>query len=395
MLAGSHSRPMRSATPPPPPDRTKFSVTNASRFLPELREATTLAQLFALRARVDDALRAESAKQTHLIDLSLVHELTVQRSGVDSKIDDALAGSSVDRDFRSLLSHPHASEYFEPARRDVTKSGFGFPANGSYVTAVLGALSQRSPLLRYSTVLTTPTGEDLSLQWGAVLPTPNGKTAEAGSISSTDPTFGQTTMRVFKYPALFVASRELVEDTTMPLEQYCAGPVGERLARSFSADAWAGAGGTSAPQGLMASLTTVTAAGASTATMADVEALLATVPSQYSTPDRLVLLMAPAAYLQLRKQKDSAGNYLWPANAPFELFGYRVDLDPALAAPASGTKSIVAGDFANAYAVRLLPVRVSTGRTQLFTADAVQFMTTLRADGRVMVADACRALVHP
>jgi HK97 family phage major capsid protein len=141
---------------------------------------------------------------------------------------------------------------------------------------------------------------------------------------------------------------------------------------------------------------TVTAAGAATVTFADIETLVAAVPANYRHGGGAAFVMAPAAYLALRNQKASTGgSYMWDPTQGDTLFGFPVRVDNALAAPASAARSVVFGDFAQAYAIRLLPVRFMTSEQQAFSSGLVGAQVVIRADGRTMNTGAVRALIHP
>lgn len=130
-------------------------------------------------------------------------------------------------------------------------------------------------------------------------------------------------------------------------------------------------------------------------THADVENLVRAVPAAYRTGENFAIVASPAAYMDLRTEKDTAGNFKWPPGAPDVLYGATVYQDNALAAPATTARSVVAGDFKAAYAIRMLPVRFEMATHNSFNSGLVNAMVTLRADGRTMITSAVRALLHP
>lgn len=282
-------------------------------------------------------------------------------------------------------------------RRDLARPSGVSAGSDSFVEGLFGALVDVVPLLELATIVTTANGGDLEFDYIASQPTVAGIVAEGTTITGTDPTFGEVAFGApFKYPANIKFSAELVEDWRFDLEGYITARVVPTLQRKLADNLWRGAGGTTAPQGLATAATTVTAAGASTVTFADIETLIAAVPANYRHGGGAALVMHPAAYLALRNQKASTGgSYMWDPTRGDTLFGFPVRVDNALAAPATTARSVVFGDFSQAYAIRLLPVRFATSDQQAFASGLVNAQVVIRADGRTMNTGAVRALVHP
>ena len=142
-------------------------------------------------------------------------------------------------------------------------------------------------------------------------------------------------------------------------------------------------------------VSTVTAGAAATVAFLDVENLLNAVPAAYRTSGRCSIGMCPSAYMILRAIKDSSGAHVWPVNAPDVLYGFPVWIDNALPTPATTARSMVAGDFRTAYAIKLAPLKIARSSGQDLNTWLVQVRTVMRVDGKPLVTDACRALVHP
>lgn len=274
-------------------------------------------------------------------------------------------------------------------------------SNPSFATHFVGAAVQAAPLLDLATTVTTNMGGTVDWSFVSTQPTVGGPFTPGTTVTASDPVWGGGDMlSPFKYGLTVAASNELIEDTDFPFEEWTAQRVAPAVARKASTDWWGGAGGTTAPEGLLAGLTTVTAAGAATVTLDDVANLLSNVPSEYAFTDRCAVLLAPAAYWQLRRQTlgtSAAGGMAISSDTPWNgrILGYRFRVDPALASPASAAKSVVAGDFSAAYVIRLLPLRVASAIGQTFNTDKTQIHVSMRVDGRRMLTNAARALVHP
>lgn len=276
-----------------------------------------------------------------------------------------------------------------------------YSSNPTFATHFLGAAVQASPLLDLATVVPTNNGAMVDWSFISTQPTAGGPFAPGATVTASDPAWGGgDLLSPFRYGLTVAASNELLEDTDFPTEQWIAQRVAPVIARRASTDWWGGAGGTTAPEGLLAGLTTVTAAGAATVTLDDVGNLLSNVPSEYAFTDRCHVLLAPAAYWQLRRQTlgtTAAGGMAISSETPWRgrIMGHPFRVDPALAAPASAARSVVAGDFSAAYVIRLLPLRVVSAVGQMFNQDKTQIMIAMRVDGRRMLTNAARALVHP
>ena len=100
-------------------------------------------------------------------------------------------------------------------QRDLTKGSA--TAGGNIVTDILydnvveKLVEEGVALQAGATLLQTASGEDM------LIPTVTGFSsgalvAEAGTISESDPTFGQSTLSTYKYAAIVEVSQELIED---------------------------------------------------------------------------------------------------------------------------------------------------------------------------------------
>ena len=310
-------------------------------------------------------------------------------------------GGSADADLRTVLlskpEHRRAHEWRvdQRALSKLTSAAGGATAGRDFAGMVGGALADVAPMFQLATVFPTTDGDTFDVPFVATNPTPGGIVAEAGAMTPTDPTFGVASLLSFKYPVLFKVTRELVEDAAFDAESYMAGMVAQRLAALISNDFYRGVGGVTAPAGLATALTTFTAASPTAVAFADIESLIGLVPAAYRTGGRMALVMSPGAYMQLRSQKGSTGgSYLWPVTDGDQLFGFPVYVDNALPSAVATNRTVIAGDIATAYAVRTVDLRVELSPGLDFNADLINARVIMRVDGRTMVTDAARTLVH-
>lgn len=344
----------------------------------------------------DDSAEAMGVTRLVVAQRTRKEKLRGSLASLDSKIRGSEARPP-DLSIREFVIRADEREMDMPVEaRDLLRPTGVSAGSDDFVSGLMGALVDVVPLLGLATVITSSRGGDLDLNYVASQPAVAGIVAEATAVGVTSPTFGEVAFaNPFKHPAHIRFSTELLEDWAFDLDAFVIDRAVPTLQRTLANNLWRGVGGTTAPAGLATAATTVAAAGAAVVTFADIENLIENVPAAYRTGGRFAIVMSPGAYMDLRIEKDSAGNFKWPPGAPDVLYGATVYQDNALAAPASAARSVVAGDFAAAYAIRMLPVRFAMATHNSFNAGLVNAMVTLRADGRTMITSAVRALLHP
>lgn len=293
----------------------------------------------------------------------------------------------VDIAFRSALVRPGKTDLPISARA-LDASDRAVVGGRSFVNAYMGAAVNSVPLLDLASVITTSNGE--FLDWGFTVTNMSANTVSApgATITASDPVFGGGELDAYGYKALIEASAEVVNDAAIDFETFAAERVAPVNAFEFGSDAWDG-DGSDKPEGLLAGLSTVAAAGASVVTFDDIANLLNGVPAAYRYSGRCTILLSPGAHIDLLQEDPT---HAWHTGT---IHGFPFRVDANLANPATTTKSVVAGDFASAYLIRLLPIRIDADSAASSITDRVLIRVVLRADGHRMVTDAARALVHP
>ena len=209
---------------------------------------------------------------------------------------------------------------------------------------------------------------------------------EGTAITASDAVITTVTATPTSYKALALVSQEAAQDEVIQLMDLIARQQGRQIGLDFGVVTTAAvlSGGTNGG----------TAAGTPFFDLDD----LITLEYSAAAPYRMngVWVMSNGAISKSRKFKDSNGQYLWqPAvqlGQPDILMGHAVYEDPALAAPASITKSVVFGD-PSAYIVKQLPLRVAVSSEYLFNTDQVAVKTVYRAGGALPDALALRYLI--
>ena len=263
-----------------------------------------------------------------------------------------------------------------------------------FAAALLGGV----PLLGQCAVFATSHASPINASTIATATAPPGVVADGGMGVTTDPAFAALgDWAAYRFPALLTASIELADDgAASGLEQYVASTTVDALAPGIGAQLWRGTGGGLAPTGLASNVSTVAAGSATTVVLSDIENLLNALPAAVQASSNLAIAIHPTAWRQLRAVRDSATAPQIPVTTGYELYGVPVVLDPHLQAPAAAARAVVAGDFANAYAVRLAPTRIewSQGLGTGFDSYTKQLRIVMRLDGRPVITNSARALLH-
>lgn len=247
-----------------------------------------------------------------------------------------------------------------------------------------------------------PTDDGANLPW----PT-NDDTSNSGAIlaentqaSEQDVTLGTKTLGSYLYHSKLVrVSIQLLQQSAFDVDTFLARKLGERVGRAQAVH-WATGTGSSQPQGLVTGAATGKTAASATAITADelLDLVASVDPAYLEEPGAVAWIMNVTTLTQLRKLKDSNGHYLIEPNpqagAPFAIFGYPVQIDQALASPATGTKPIVFGNIRAAYVIR----EVNSFEAQRLVeryADYLQqgFHGWHQADGLVQDSAAAKSLV--
>lgn len=213
---------------------------------------------------------------------------------------------------------------------------------------------------------------------------------EGGTISASDPAFGQIPLGAYKYGTLIQVSRELLDDTGVDLEGYLAMQAGRALGNAFGAHAITGTG-TTQPRGVVtdATLGTTGATGVTGAFNGDdLIDLFYSVIAPYRASAATKWIMADSSVAIARKLKDTTGQYIWQpgltADAPDTILGKQVLTDPNVAAAALNAKSVLFGDFSQFFIRLAGGVRFERSDDYAFNTDLVTFRALMRADSALV-----------
>ena len=304
--------------------------------------------------------------------------------------------TDVDR-LRKLVNGEVRAVDFRAESRDLSKLSAGAGANvvpTSFHSMLQEHMIDSSAIRQTNvTVLTTESGENLQVPKTAGYSTAS-LIAEAGSITESDPSFGQVTLGAFKYAILVQVSSELLTDEGVDVAEFLARQGGRALGNGSGAHFVAG-DGSSKPLGVVpASTLGKTAAGAAAITTDELIDLFYSVIHGYRQNG--TWMMADATVALVRKLKDSTNQYLWsPGLISGEvdtLLGRPVVVDTNMPAATTGLKSVVFGDFSAYYIRDVNGVRVERSDDFAFQNDLATFRFILRTDGDLI--DTTGAVKH-
>lgn len=221
------------------------------------------------------------------------------------------------------------------------------------------------------------------------------KIAEGVAFDEVEPTIGEMTFTPFKYTRLSLVSDELLSDSRIDVVNQVLMP---DVANAFilaENDDFTVGDGSGDPSGVTVGASAgVTAASATVITADELIDLYHSLGYQYRPNAKW--MMSDTALKQVRKLKDTTNQYLWSpglaGGQPETLLGKPVIINNNMAAPATGVKAVLFGDFSYYYIadfgqleyVRLNELYAATGQ--------VGFRWFKRYDAHLMLTAAVKKL---
>jgi len=239
-------------------------------------------------------------------------------------------------------------------------------------------------------VLTTSSGNPLTIPTVTSHSTPAIVT-EGGTFSRSAPQFGSATLNSYKYGHLVQISSEMLEDTAVNLTSFVVEQATDEIGRLIGTHFVTGTG-SGQPNGITnAATVTQTSAAVAAWTFDELMDVYHSIVSRHR--NAATWIVNDSTVLDLRKIKDSTGNYIWQtslvAGTPDTLLGRPVVTDDAMPELGTGNASVVFGDLARAYIVRLVgSLEVAMSTDFAFDTDLVTWRFRARADGEIVNANA-------
>jgi HK97 family phage major capsid protein len=287
-----------------------------------------------------------------------------------------------DEILRQIASGEVRSHNFE--KRTLVSSNDTVPQ--SFYDEVFAVARLSGPMLDVSQVINTSTGENLTLPTLTGYSTATIK-AQGSAIAESEPTFSSITLGAFKYSFLVPISNELLNDAGFNISATIAEQAGNAIGFGVNTGLTTGTG-TVEPTGV------VTASGSGVTGGTGVSGAFTAdnlIDLQYSL-DGAARRLPGVAYMAagttigaMRKLKDDAGNYLYTVNvgAPDNFAGYSVVENPAMAAVATGAKSVVFGHLPSYKARVAGGIQIAQSSDYAFNTDSTVFRVTMRVDGNL------------
>lgn len=220
---------------------------------------------------------------------------------------------------------------------------------------------------------------------------------EEGAYQESDDAFSQVSIGAYKLGTMIKVSEELLADSVFDLEAYISKEFARRIG-SREEESFFNGDGKGKPLGILAAAggaeVGVTAASATSITADEVIDLFYSLKAPYRK--NAVWLLNDATVKQIRKLKDSTGQYLWQpslvAGTPDTILGRPVKTSAFMPTAAAGAKTIAFGDF-KYYWIADRQGRTFKKLSELFAATGqVGFMGTQRVDGKLILPEAIKVL---
>jgi len=288
---------------------------------------------------------------------------------------------------RSLLTGEIRGHVFE--MRD-SSSPMSTSADAELVPQ--GFYDQIQEILRYTgpafepglyTILNTASGNDIKVPRQTAFSAATA-TAEGAQFAVSNPTGESFTLKSQKVGVLLKTSREIIEDSGIPLVPYLARQAGEAVGYKVN-DLLAVGTGTVEPNGIFeaagSGVTGGTASGAFTAD--DLIDLLHSVDSAVAARPATALQMSRATLGAVRKLKDGDGRYLFEYGAAGEprILGERIVENPFAPAVGAGNKSVIYGDMSSYHVRQVGGIEVARSDDFAFDTDEVVWRVSMRVWG--------------
>ena len=220
---------------------------------------------------------------------------------------------------------------------------------------------------------------------------------EEGAYQESDDAFSQVSIGAYKLGTMIKVSEELLTDSVFDLEAY----ISKEFARRIGAreeESFFNGDGKGKPLGILAAAggaeVGVTAASATAITADEVIDLFYSLKAPYRK--NAVWVLNDATVKQIRKLKDTTGQYLWQpslvAGTPDTILGRPVKTSAFMPTAAAGAKTIAFGDF-KYYWIADRQGRTFKKLSELYAANGqVGFMGTQRVDGKLILPEAIKVL---
>ena len=240
------------------------------------------------------------------------------------------------------------------------------------------------PMLDTSEIFNTTSGEDITVPTMTAYSTA-ALVTEGSAIAESDPTFSSITLGAYKYSFLIGVSNELIADAGFNLEALLAEQAGNAIGFTVN-DVLTTGNGSAKPNGIVTASGSGVTGGTAVSGAFTADNLIDLAYSLDGAARRLpgVAYMANTQSLgAMRKLKDNSGQYLYQVGVgqPDSFAGFPIFENPAMAAQATGAKSVLFGHLPS-YKVRMAGgLQVASSTDYAFNKDQTFYRFLMRVDG--------------
>jgi HK97 family phage major capsid protein len=346
----------------------------------------TFAELDEKRATIDTLVEAEKRER----------EIAESMRGLEDvvrPVEARTAAAETDADIlRAILAGERRAHSFQFEKRDIAKGSSNAPVPTSFSDVVIDQARLVGPMLDPSvvTVLNTGSGEDLVLPSLASWSTA-GFEAEAEAINESDPGFGKTTLKAYKYAFIVQVSQEFLADSNIDVIGFLGQQAGNAIGYAVNDKLTLGTG-TVEPTGIAVAAAAGITGGTATATAGTghftADNLIDLVYSLDGAARRLpgFGVMANGSSIgAMRKLKTTSGDYVFVPSiqpgTPDSILGYPLIENPAMASVGSGARSVLAGHLPSYYVRTVGGIDVARSDDFAFNTGQVTLRFQIRVDG--------------
>jgi HK97 family phage major capsid protein len=281
-----------------------------------------------------------------------------------------------------------------------TGSAGGYTVPPAFRDKLVETMKTFGGMLNVAEIINTDSGANL--QWPTLDDTANvgAILAENTQVTQQDVALGTANLDSYMYTSkLVLVSLQLLQDSAVDVEGLLARKLGERIGRILNQHFTTGTG-TSQPDGIVTGATigkTGTTGQTTSVIYDDLVDLIDSIDPAYQANARFML--SQGSRKAIRKLKDTQGRPLWEPSlqvgVPDTILGYGAILNQDMPAMAANAKSILFGDFREAYVIRLV-TGVNLVQFNERYMDFLQkgFLSFQRADGTLQNAAAVRAYAN-
>jgi HK97 family phage major capsid protein len=271
----------------------------------------------------------------------------------------------------------------------------GYSVPDSPMASLEEALLAFGGMRQVSTILRTDSGSDLPIPTNDDTGNKGAILSENTQVSEVDPTVGQVVLQAYKYSSKSVlVSVEFLQDSSINVPDFIGRKLAQRIGR-IQNDHFTTGTGSAQPNGVVTAATSssVTASGQTSCTYDNIVDLIHTVDPEYRSNS--LFMLHDSALKMIRKVKvlqysgDTVGAPLWVPGVNGlgdTILNYRYVINQSLATVATGTKSVLFGDFSKYYIRDCREVTLIRLDERYADYHQVGFLAFARSDGDLIDA---------